>query len=277
MPPMNPVEGAQRDHGGSVGNKVRKVVVNLHRNEVEGKDIYELRAMMLHAFSQAADAFRRHPYPFAATGVIALALNMLGLIHPMLAMASSLFLLPMLYVGLGTLAEAEPGLRFTQALRLALSAWPRMLALGSTMILLVLGLSMVLGIALSSLYGDELLDLMEQYRQNPEGLMAAMAKEVNWAQSAFGLAALALFTLALTALFWLAPLALIYQNLGVVASLSWSVKTGASNFGTLIPSVLLWTVLSLASGALIGLNLLVWPLTALFHFYCYRELSKQGI
>lgn len=276
MPPVNPVEGAQRDHGGSVGNKVRKVVVNLHRNEVEGKDIYELSAMMLHAFGQAAAAFRRHPYPFAATGAIALALNMLGLIHPTLAMASSLFLLPMLYMGLGTLAEAEPGLRFTQALRLALSAWPRMLALGSIMILLVLGLSMVLGIALSTLYGDELLNLMEHYRQNPEGLVAALAKEVNWAQSAYGLAALALFTLALTALFWLAPMALIYRNQGVFESLAWSLKTGASNFGALVPSVLFWVLLSLASGALVGLNILVWPLTALFHFYCFQRLSKQG-
>jgi len=232
--------------------------------------------MMLHAFGQAAAAFRRHPYPFAATGAIALALNMLGLVNPVLKMISSLFLLPMLYVGLGTLAEAEPGLRFTQALRLALSGWPRMLALGSMMVLLLLGLSIVLGVSLSALYGDQLQRLTESYAQNPEGLVKALTDEVDWSTSAYGLSALALFTLASTTLFWLAPLALVYRNMGVLQSLTWSVKVCAASFGTLLPSVLLWAVLSLVSGALVGLNILIWPLTALFHFYCFQTLGKQG-
>ena len=34
-------------------------------------------------------------------------------------------------------------------------SWPRMLALGSMMLLLVLALSIVLGVSLSALYGDE--------------------------------------------------------------------------------------------------------------------------
>lgn len=232
--------------------------------------------MMLHAFGLAAAAFRRHPYPFAATGAIALALNMLGLLAPVLAMVSSLVLLPMLYVGLGTLAEAEPGLRFTQALRLALSAWPRMLALGSMMVLLVLGLSVVLGSSLSALYGDQLQGVVERYAENPEGLVAALRDQIDWSRSAYGLAALALFTLASATLFWLAPMALVYRNLGVLQSLIWSVQIGTSQFGRLLPSVLLWAVLSLVSGALVGLNILIWPLTALFHFYCFRTLGKQG-
>ncbi|MFM6998966.1 MAG: hypothetical protein ACKOX0_07030 [Bacteroidota bacterium] len=232
--------------------------------------------MMLHAFSLAASAFRRHPYPFAATGAIALALNMLGMLAPALAMVSSLALLPMLYVGLGTLAEAEPGLRFTQALRLALSAWPRMLALASLMILLVLGLSIVLGASLSALYGDQLQLLVERYAERPEGLVEALRTQIDWSRSAYGLAALALFTLAGTTVFWLAPLALVYRNLGVLQSLIWSAKTGTSHFATLLPSVLLWAVLSLVSGALVGLNILIWPLTALFHFYCFQTLGKQG-
>lgn len=232
--------------------------------------------MMLQAFGLAAASFRRHPYPFAATGAIALALNMLGMLSPLLAMLSSLVLLPMLYVGLGTLAEAEPDLRFTQALRLALSAWPRMLALGSMMILLVLGLSLVMGASLSALYGDQLQGVVERYAENPEGLVEALRDEIDWRRSAFGLAALALFTLASATLFWLAPMALVYRNMGVLPSLIWSVRTGASQFTNLLPSVLLWTLLSLVSGALVGLNILIWPLTALFHFYCFRTLGKLG-
>jgi len=276
MSEVHPVKGAQGYHGGAVGYEIRKLAINMHVLRVGGKDISELRAMMLHAFSQAAAAFRRHPYPFAATGIIALALNLLGMVHSTLALISSLFVLPMLYMGLGTLAESEPDLRFTQALRLALSAWPRMLALGSMMLLLVLALSIVLGVSLSALYGDELIALTERYQQNPEGLVKALAEEVPWSRSAYGLAALALFTLAGTALFWLAPMALVHRNLGLASSLAWSVKMGTTHFTAVLPAVALWVVLSVLGSALTGLNVLLWPLTALFHFYCFNELSKQG-
>ncbi|MDP4855487.1 MAG: hypothetical protein NWR20_05335, partial [Schleiferiaceae bacterium] len=164
--------------------------------------------MTLTALSQAAEAFRRHPYPFAATGLIALALNALGLIHPVLAMLSSIFLLPMLYVGLGTLAEAEPGLHFSQALRLALSAWPRMASLGAMILWLLLLASVVLGVSLSALYGDELLPMATKYQDNPEEFARALLA-IEWSQSAFGLAALGLLGLALTTLLWMAPMALV--------------------------------------------------------------------
>jgi hypothetical protein len=231
--------------------------------------------MTLTALSQAADAFRRHPYPFAATGFIALSLNALGLIHPVLAMVASIFLLPMLYVGLGTLAEAEPGLHFSQALRLALSAWPRMASLGAMILLLLLLASVVLGVSLSALYGDELLPLATKYQDKPEEFARALVS-IDWTQSAFGLAALGLLGLALTTLLWMAPMALVYRNLGVFAALNWSLVVSRSNFAFLLPAALLWSVLSLMSAALFGLSILLWPITALFHFFCYRELIKRA-
>jgi len=212
--------------------------------------------MTLTALSQAAEAFRRHPYPFAATGLIALSLNALGLIHPVLAMVASIFLLPMLYVGLGTLAEAEPGLHFSQALRLALSAWPRMASLGAMILLLLLLASVVLGISLSALYGDELLPLATKYQDRPEEFARALVS-IDWTQSAFGLAALGLLGLALTTLLWMAPMALVYRNLGVFAALNWSLVVSRSNFAFLLPAALLWSVLSLMSAALLGLSILV--------------------
>ena len=231
--------------------------------------------MTLPALSQAAEAFRRHPYPFAATGLIALSLNALGLIHPVLAMVSSIFLLPMLYVGLGTLAEAEPGLHFSQALRLALSAWPRMASLGAMILLLLLLASVVLGVSLSALYGDELLPMATKYQDKPEEFARALVS-IDWTQSAFGLAALGLLGLALTTLLWMAPMALVYRNLGVFAALNWSLAVSRSNFAFLLPAALLWSVLSLMSAALFGLSILLWPITALFHFFCFRELIKRA-
>jgi len=231
--------------------------------------------MTLTALSQAAEAFRRHPYPFAATGFIALSLNALGLAHPVLAMVASIFLLPMLYVGLGTLAEAEPGLHFSQALRLALSAWPRMASLGAMILLLLLLASVVLGISLSALYGDELLPMATKYQDKPEEFARALVS-IDWTQSAFGLAALGLLGLALTTLLWMAPMALVYRNLGVFAALNWSLVVSRSNFAFLLPAALLWSVLSLMSAALFGLSILLWPITALFHFFCYRELIKRA-
>jgi len=231
--------------------------------------------MTLTALSQAAEAFRRHPYPFAATGFIALSLNALGLIHPVLAMVASIFLLPMLYVGLGTLAEAEPGLHFSQALRLALSAWPRMASLGAMILLLLLLASVVLGISLSALYGDELLPLATKYQDRPEEFARALVS-IDWTQSAFGLAALGLLGLALTTLLWMAPMALVYRNLGVFAALNWSLVVSRNHFAFLLPAALLWSVLSLMSAALLGLSILLWPITALFHFFCYRELIKRA-
>jgi len=231
--------------------------------------------MTLTALSQAAEAFRRHPYPFAATGLIALSLNALGLIHPVLAMVASIFLLPMLYVGLGTLAEAEPGLHFSQALRLALSAWPRMASLGAMILLLLLLASVVLGVSLSALYGDELLPMATKYQDKPEEFARALVS-IDWTQSAFGLAALGLLGLALTTLLWMAPMALVYRNLGVFAALNWSLVVSRSNFAFLLPAALLWSVLSLMSAALFGLSILLWPITALFHFFCFRELIKRA-
>jgi hypothetical protein len=231
--------------------------------------------MTLTALSQAAEAFRRHPYPFAATGLIALSLNALGLIHPVLAMVSSIFLLPMLYAGLGTLAEAEPGLHFSQALRLALSAWPRMASLGAMILLLLLLASVVLGVSLSALYGDELLPLATKYQDKPEEFARALIS-IDWKQSAFGLAALGLLGLALTTLLWMAPMALVYRNLGVFDALKWSLAVSRSHFAFLLPAALLWSVLSLMSAALFGLSILLWPITALFHFFCFRELIKRA-
>ena len=231
--------------------------------------------MTLTALSQAAEAFRRHPYPFAATGLIALSLNALGLIHPVLAMVSSIFLLPMLYVGLGTLAEAEPGLHFSQALRLALSAWPRMASLGAMILLLLLLASVVLGVSLSALYGDELLPMATKYQDKPEEFARALVS-IDWTQSAFGLAALGLLGLALTTLLWMAPMALVYRNLGVFAALNWSLVVSRNHFAFLLPAALLWSVLSLMSAVLFGLSILLWPITALFHFFCFRELIKRA-
>jgi hypothetical protein len=231
--------------------------------------------MTLPALSQAAEAFRRHPYPFAATGLIALSLNALGLIHPVLAMVSSIFLLPMLYAGLGTLAEAEPGLHFSQALRLALSAWPRMASLGAMILLMLLLASVVLGVSLSALYGDELLPLATKYQDKPEEFARALIS-IDWTQSAFGLAALGLLGLALTTLLWMAPMALVYRNLGVFAALKWSLAVGRSHFAFLLPAALLWSVLSVMSAALFGLSIILWPITALFHFFCFRELIKRA-
>ena len=231
--------------------------------------------MTLTALSQAAEAFRRHPYPFAATGLIALALNALGLIHPVLAMLSSIFLLPMLYVGLGTLAEAEPGLHFSQALRLALSAWPRMASLGAMILLMLFLASVVLGVSLSALYGDELLPMATKYQDKPEEFARALIA-IDWTQSAFGLAALGLLGLALTTLLWMAPMALVYRNLGVFAALKWSLVLGRNHFAFLLPAALLWSVLSMMSAVLVGLSILLWPITALFHFFCFRELIKRA-
>jgi len=231
--------------------------------------------MTLTALSQAAEAFRRHPYPFAATGLIALSLNALGLIHPVLAMLSSIFLLPMLYVGLGTLAEAEPGLHFSQALRLALSAWPRMASLGAMILLMLFLASVVLGVSLSALYGDELLPMATKYQDKPEEFARALIA-IDWTQSAFGLAALGLLGLALTTLLWMAPMALVYRNLGVFAALNWSLVVSRNHFAFLLPAALLWSVLSLMSVVLFGLSILIWPITALFHFFCFRELIKRA-
>jgi hypothetical protein len=211
--------------------------------------------MTLTALNQAAEAFRRHPYPFAATGLIALALNALGLIHPVLAMLSSIFLLPMLYVGLGTLAEAEPGLHFSQALRLALSVWPRMASLGAMILWMLLLASVVLGVSLSALYGDELLPMATKYQDNPEEFARALLA-IEWSQSAFGLAALGLLGLALTTLLWMAPMALVYRNLGVFAALKWSLTLGRNHFAFLLPAALLWSILSMMSAVLDGLSIL---------------------
>ena len=232
--------------------------------------------MTLDALRMAAQAFRRNPYPFAATGVIALALNMLALIHPIMLLVVSIGLLPMLYTGLGTLATAEPGLRFTQALRLALSAWPRFGALSLLMLNLLFFFSGVLGLALTALYGDQLSVLAEFNQSNPEGFAQALVTQVNWAQSAFGLAALTLFVLGLMTLVWMAPLALVHHNLGLISAPRWAFRAGRTHFAKLIPAVLLWVVLSVASGALLGLNILLWPFTALFHFFCFSQLGKQG-
>lgn len=231
--------------------------------------------MTLPALSQAAEAFRRHPYPYAATGLIALALNALGLVHPVLAMLSSIFLLPMLYVGLGTLAETEPGLHFSQALRLALSAWPRMAALGGLILWMLLLASLVLGVSLSALYGDELLPMATKYQDQPEEFARALTS-IEWTQSAFGLAALGLLGLALTTLLWMAPMALVYRNLGVFAAIKWSLVLGRKHFAFMLPATLLWTVLSIMSALLVGLSILLWPITALFHFFCFRELIKRA-
>jgi hypothetical protein len=233
--------------------------------------------MTLHALSLAAAAFRRNPYPFAATGAIALALNLLGLIHPILSTIAGLFVLPMLYVGLGTLAEAEPGLRFTQALRLALSAWPRTAALGALMFILFLALSTLLGISLSALYGNELMVLAQTHESDPAAFSQAMLQEINWSASAFGLAALVLFTLGLIALVWMAPFALVYRNMSVLHALRWSVREARPLFATLFPALLIWVLCSVLSGTLIGLNIILWPFTALFHFYCFRALGKQAV
>lgn len=232
--------------------------------------------MTLHALSLAAAAFRRNPYPFAATGVIALALNLLGLIHPVFSTVAGLFVLPMLYVGLGTLAEAEPGLRFTQALRLALSAWPRTAALGGMMFLLFLVLSTVLGISLSALYGDELMVLAQTHESDPAAFSQALMNEIDWSTSAFGLAALVLFTLGLLSLVWMAPFALVYHNMSLVQAFRWSLDASRPNFAALFSALLVWVLFSGLSGALIGLNIILWPLTALFHFYCFRALGKQA-
>ena len=43
---MHTVKRPQRNHGGALGNKVRKLVVNLHSDGVRGKDISELRVEM---------------------------------------------------------------------------------------------------------------------------------------------------------------------------------------------------------------------------------------
>jgi hypothetical protein len=51
---------------------------------------------------------------------------------------------------------------------------------------------------------------------------------------------------------------------------------GTTHFTAVLPAVALWVVLSVLGSALTGLNVLLWPLTALFHFYCFKELSKQG-
>jgi hypothetical protein len=184
--------------------------------------------------------------------------------------------LPMLYVGLGTLAEAESGLRFSQALRLALSAWPRTAALGGMMFILFLFVSTVLGISLSALYGDELLVLAETYESDPAAFSQAILEHVQWSKAAFGLAALLLFTLGLTTLIWMAPFALVYHNLNVAYALRWSVQATRPLFAKMLPAVVLWFLFSMLSGALIGLNIILWPFTALFHFYCFRELGKQG-
>jgi hypothetical protein len=232
--------------------------------------------MTLDALRMAAQAFRRNPYPFAATGVIALALNMLGLIHPVLALVVSIGLLPMLYTGLGTLAMAEPGLRFTQALRLALSAWPRFGSLSLLMFNLLFFFSSVLGLALTSMFGDQLTTLAEFNQNNPEGFAQAVLTQINWGQSAFGLAALALFVLGALTLVWMAPLALVHHNLGFVSAPRWAFRVGRTHFTQLLPAVLVWIVLSVASGALLGLNILLWPFTALFHFFCFHQLGKQG-
>ena len=276
VPEVEAVKGSERDHSGAARNKIRKLVVNLHVLKVRGKDISELRAMTLHALSLAAAAFRRNPYPFAATGAIALALNLLGLIHPILSTIAGLFVLPMLYVGLGTLAEAEPGLRFTQALRLALSAWPRTAALGGMMFILFLFLSTLLGISLSALYGDELMVLAQTHESDPAAFSQALLQEINWSASAFGLAALVLLTLGLIALIWMAPFALVYHNMNVLQALRWSVQMTRPHFAALFPALLLWVLFSGLSGALVGLNIILWPFTALFHFYCFRSLGKQA-
>jgi hypothetical protein len=181
----------------------------------------------------------------------------------------------MLYVGLGTLAEAEPGLHFSQALRLALSAWPRMASLGAMILLMLFLASVVLGVSLSALYGDELLPMATKYQDKPEEFARALIA-IDWTQSAFGLAALGLLGLALTTLLWMAPMALVYRNLGVFAALNWSLVVSRNHFAFLLPAALLWSVLSLMSAVLFGLSILLWPITALFHFFCFRELIKRA-
>jgi len=276
VPEVDAIKGSERDHRWAARNKIRKLVVNLHVLKVRGKDISELRAMTLHALSLAAAAFRRNPYPFAATGAIALALNLLGLIHPILSVVVGTALLPMLYVGLGTLAEAEPGLRFTQALRLALSAWPRTRALAGLMFLLFVFFSVVLGFSLSTLLDDQLLVVAQSFESDPDGFTQALIDQVDWSGSAFGLSALVLLSIGLLTLVWMAPFAMVYQNLNVLQAIQWSVRTGRPQFAMLLPAVVMWLVLSVVSGALIGLSILLWPITALFHFYCFRSLRKQG-
>lgn len=276
MPEVDTIKGSERHHRGAARHKIRKLVVNLHVLKVSGKDIYELRAMTLHALSLATAAFRRNPYPFAATGVIALALNLLGLIHPILSVVVGTALLPMLYVGLGTLAEAEPGLRFTQALRLALSAWPRTRALAGLMFLLFVFFSVVLGFSLSTLLDDQLLVVAQSFESDPDGFSQALIDQVDWSGSAYGLSALVLLSIGLLTLVWMAPFAMVYHNLNVLQAIQWSVRTARPQFAMLLPAVVMWLLLSVVSGALIGLSILLWPITALFHFYCFRSLGKQG-
>jgi hypothetical protein len=233
--------------------------------------------MTLYALSLAAAAFRRNPYPFAATGFIALALIFLGLIHPLISVVVGTSLLPMLYVGLGTLAEAEPGLRFTQSLRLALSAWPRTLALSALMFLCFFIFAYIWSASLSALYGDQLLNLAQTYSTDPAGFSQALIHQMNWRESAYGLAALALLSIGLVTLLWMAPLALVYHNLSLLNALRWSIQRSRAHFATLLPAVVVWILLSLSSGLLFGLSILVWPFAALFHFYCFRALGKQPV
>lgn len=277
MPEVDAVKGSERYHRGAARHKIRKLMVNLHVLKVSGKDISELRAMMLHALSLAATAFRRNPYPFAATGVIALALNLFGLIHPILSVVVGTALLPMLYLGLGTLAEAEPGLRFTQALRLALSAWPRTRALSGLMLVLILFFSIILGTSLSALYGDQLFAIAQTFNTDPAGFSQAMVHQIDWSKSAYGLAALVLFTLGLLTTVWMAPFALVYHNLNFLQALRWSIQMTRPHFAVLLPAVVLWILLSTLGGILFGLSILLWPITALFHFYCFRALGKQPV
>jgi hypothetical protein len=150
-----------------------------------------------------------------------------------------------------------------------------MASLGAMILLLLLLASVVLGVSLSALYGDELLPLATKYQDKPEEFARALVS-IDWTQSAFGLAALGLLGLALTTLLWMAPMALVYRNLGVFAALNWSLVVSRSNFAFLLPAALLWSVLSLMSSALLGLSILLWPITALFHFFCYRELIKRA-
>lgn len=233
--------------------------------------------MTLIALRQAATAFRRNPYPFAATGIIALALNLLGLIHPILSILVGTVLLPMLYVGLGTLAEAEPGLRFTQALRLALSAWPRTRALSGLMFLYFMLFTFLWATSLSALYGDQLLNVAQTFESDPAGFSQALLNDFDWGASAYGLGALALFSLGLITLLWMAPLAMVYHNLSLYQALRWSIQQSRPHFSALLPAALFWIVLSMFSGVLFGLSILLWPLTALFHFYCFRALGKQPV